>query len=117
MSIFVVFKKTGLLTSKTFTIMDILLQYLNIRKQRQQYIKVADVPCNSVYQSIHSVFKVGVHDKAMGFINCLRRTYKSEYMFVGIIDAQYCNRAVLTTLPYADFCRLACGPGEASGTV
>nr|DAE68286.1 MAG TPA: hypothetical protein [Microviridae sp.] len=30
--------------------MDILLQYLNIKKNKQEYIKVVDLPCNTVYQ-------------------------------------------------------------------
>ena len=33
-------------------IMDILLQYLNIRKNKQEYIKVLGVPCNTVYQAL-----------------------------------------------------------------
>ena len=95
--------------------MDILLQYLNIRQQKQQFIKIEDIPCNSVYQSIHHTFGINMDDRALDLIDYLRRTYKSDYMFVGVIDAQYCNRAVLTTLSYADFCQLTCGPGEASG--
>ena len=95
--------------------MDILLQYLNIRKQKQQFVKVTDVPCNSIFQSIYYGFEVNMNDRAIGFIDCLERTYRSNYMLAGIIDAKYCNRSVLTTLSYADFCRLAGGPGEASG--
>ena len=115
MSIFVVLKKTGLLTSKTFTIMDILLQYLNIRKQKQQFVKIEDVPCNSVYQSIDNAFDVNMNDRALVFVEYLERIYRSNFMLAGIIDAKYCNRSVLTMLSYADFCRLTGGPGEASG--
>ena len=115
MSIFVVLKKTGLLTFKTFTIMDILLQYLNIRKQKQQFIKIVDVPCNSVYQSIHYTFGINMDDRALFLVDCLERSNRTNYMFVGIIDAKYCNRAVLATLTYSDFCQLTSGPGEASG--
>ena len=95
--------------------MDILLQYLNIRKQRQQFVKVTGVPCNSLYQSINLDYDVNMNDRAVSFIDCLEQTYRSNYMFVGIIDAKYCNRSVLTTLSYADFRRLTGGPGEASG--
>lgn len=115
MSIFVVFKKTGLLTFKTFTIMDILLQFLNMRKQKQQFIKITDVPCNSLYQSVYYAFEVNMADRALDFTDCLKRTYNSDFLFVGIIDAEYCKRAVLATVPYDDFCHLTCGPGGASG--
>nr|DAP89313.1 MAG TPA: hypothetical protein [Microviridae sp.] len=30
--------------------MDILLQYLNIRSQKQDYVKITGVPCYSVFQ-------------------------------------------------------------------
>ena len=95
--------------------MDILLQYLNIRKQKQQFIKITEIPCNSVYQSIHYTFRINMDDRALDLIDYLRRTFESDYMLVGIIDAQYCKRAVLATLSYTDFCQLTCGPGEASG--
>lgn len=95
--------------------MDILLQYLNERKQKQQFIKVTDVPCNSVYQSIHYTFGINMADRALYLIDVLERTHRSDYLFVGIIDAKYCKRVVLSTLSYADFRQLTCGPGEASG--
>jgi hypothetical protein len=37
-------------------------------------------------------------------------------LFVGMIDAQYCNRKVIEELSYSDFCRITCGLGEASST-
>lgn len=95
--------------------MDILLQYLNIRKQKQQFIKVEDVPCNSVYQAIHYTFGINMDDRGLKFIDCLEKSFRSNFLLVGIIDAKYCNRATLTTLSYADFCQLTSGPGEASG--
>lgn len=95
--------------------MDILLQYLNIRKQKQQFIKITDVPCNSLYQAIHYTFGINMDDRGLDFIGCLEKTYRFNYMFVGVIDAKYCNRAVLATVPYSDFCQVTSGPGEASG--
>lgn len=95
--------------------MDILLQYLNIRKQKQQFVKVIDVPCNSVYQSIHYTFGINMDDRALDFIGYLEQTQRSNFLFVGVIDAKYCNRTALIALSYADFRQLTSGPGEASG--
>lgn len=94
--------------------MDILLQYLNERKQKQEFVKITGVPCNSVYQSVHHSFGIYMDDRALDFIDSLKRTYKSDYLFVGILDARYCKRATLATLSYADFYQLTCGLGETS---
>lgn len=94
--------------------MDILLQYLNIKKQKQEYIKVVNVPCNSIYQSVYQAFGINMADRGLDFVDYMGQTYKSIYMFVGIIDAQYCNRTVRAVFPYVDFCQLTCGLGGAS---
>lgn len=95
--------------------MDILLQYLNIKKRKQEYIKVVGVPCNSVYQSVSQAFGFIMADRALDFIDYMEQTYRSNYMFVGIIDAQYCNRTARAVFSYVDFRQLTCGPGETSG--
>lgn len=88
--------------------MDILLQYLNIRKQKQEYIKVVDIPCNTTHQALDS----GMAGRAVSFIDYMQQTYRSAYLFVGIIDAEYCNRISRAVFSYTDFCQLTCGPGE-----
>ena len=95
--------------------MDILLQYLNVKKQKQEFIKVLDVPCNSVYQSVHQPFGISMADRALDFVDYMERTYNSNYLLVGIIDAQYCHRATRAIFSYVDFRQLTCGPGETSG--
>lgn len=95
--------------------MDILLQYLNIDKQKQEYIKIVDVPYNSIYQIISLDFKVNISDRALFFRDYIEQTYRFNYMFVGIINAKYCNRTARAAFSYVDFCQLTCGPGEASG--
>jgi len=95
--------------------MDILLQYLNIKKQKQEYIKVLGVPCNSTYQSIYQAFGINMADRALNFIDYMEHVYRANYLFVGIIDAQYCNRTARAVFSYVDFSQLTCGPGETSG--
>ena len=95
--------------------MDILLQYLNIERQRQEYIKVKDVPCNSLYQVICPALRINMADRALAFRDYMEQTYRSNYLFAGIMNARYCNRAARAVFSYVDFCQLTCGPGETSG--
>lgn len=88
--------------------MDILLQYLNIKKQKQEYIQVTDVPCNTVYHAL----ELEMADRAVSFIDHMQQTYRSTYLFVGIIDAEYCHRMSRAVFSYTDFCQLTSGPGE-----
>lgn len=90
--------------------MDILLQYLNIKKRKQEYIKVVDVPCNTIYQAL----ELEVADRAVSFVDYIQQAYRSTYLFVGIIDSEYCNRTSRAVFSYTDFCRLTCGLGETS---
>lgn len=88
--------------------MDILLQYLNIKKNKQEYIKVVDLPCNTVYQAL----ELETADRAVSFVDYMQQTYQSTYLFVGIIDAEYCKRTFRAVFSYTDFCQLTSGPGE-----
>lgn len=97
--------------------MDILLQYLNIGKQKQEYIKVKDVPCNSIYQAICPALGINMADRALSFRDYMEQTYRSNYLSVGIIDAKYCNRQSRAVFSYVDFCQLTCGLGETSSIV
>lgn len=92
--------------------MDILLQYLNIRKQKQEFVKIMDVPCNSLYQSISQAFEIKMSNRALDFIDYMEQAYRSNYLLTGIIDAKYCNRTSRAVFSYVDFCQLTCGPGE-----
>ena len=90
--------------------MDILFQYLNIKKQKQEYIKVIDVPCSTTYQALG----LKLADRGVSFVDYMQQTYRSTYLFVGIIDATYCNRTARAVFSYADFCQLTCGLDEVS---
>lgn len=93
--------------------MDILLQYLNIRKQKQEFIKVVDVPCNTTCRAL----ELNMAHRAVFFIDYMQQTYQSTYLFVGIIDAEYCNRTARAVFSYTDFCQLTSGLGETSSIV
>lgn len=90
--------------------MDILFQYLNIKKKKQEYAKVLDVPCCTIYGAL----ELEMANRAVLFIDYMQRTYQSSYMLVGILDADYCNRTPRAVFSYADFCQLTCGLDEVS---
>lgn len=90
--------------------MDILLQYLNVKKQKQEYIKVMDVPCFLLRKAIEAK----ITEIAVDFTDYLQQTYQTPYLLVGIIDAKYCNRMARAVFSYVDFCQLTCGLGETS---
>lgn len=90
--------------------MDILFQYLNIRKRKQEYVRVLDVPCSTLY----SALELEMANRALVFVDYMQKTYQSSYMFVGIFDADYCNRKPCAVFSYADFCQLTCGLDEVS---
>lgn len=92
--------------------MDIILQYLNVRKQNQAFVKVTGIDRNTIYQAINHR---RMADKAISFIDHMEDTFNASFILVGIIDAQYCKRKTLMDLSYPDFCRVTCGPGETSG--
>lgn len=94
--------------------MDILLQYLNIRKQKQVFVKVTDLDCNTIYQAINCK---RIDDRAISLIDYIDDFFSSSFLFVGLVDAQYCNRKVILELSYSDFCRVTCGLGETSSIV
>lgn len=91
--------------------MDILLQYLNIRKQKQAFVKVSDLDCSTLYQAIHLNH---MDDRAASFVDHLNSEFHSSFLLAGIIDAQYCNRQMIAELSYSDFCRITCGLDEVS---
>lgn len=90
--------------------MDILFQYLNIRKRKQEYIKVLNVPCNNLYGAL----ELEMANRAIVFVDYMQQTYLSSYMFVGIFDADYCNRMPRAVFSCADFCQLTYGLDEVS---
>ncbi len=45
-------------------------------------------------------------DRALSFVDYMEQAYRSNYLFVGIMDAQYCNRTARAVFPYVDFCQL-----------
>lgn len=91
--------------------MDILLQYLNVKKNKQAFVAITRVPCSSVQQAIELLFITG---RAVSLIDYLENRDYSPYLFVGLVDAKYCNRHTIASFSYTDFCQLTCGLGEAS---
>ena len=91
--------------------MDILFQFLNVKKNKQAFIAVTDVPCSTIQQAIETLFVTG---RTVPLIDYLEDRDHNTYFFAGIIDAAYCKRRAVFSFSYDDFCRITCGLGEAS---
>lgn len=90
--------------------MDILLQLQSARKNRTFYVKVLDLPYNSICR-----FWVDFDPKAtLRFLPKVEEAFNDSFYLAGIIDATFCNRQVLYTYSYSDFIGITCGLGEAS---
>ena len=89
--------------------MDILLQYLDIKKNVQVFVTITDIPCVTIYQAIKNYQIV---DRGISLVDYLEDRDHKAYFLVGIIDARYCNRRTIGSFSYDDFCRLTCGLGE-----
>lgn len=72
--------------------MDVILQYLNVRKQKQAFVKVTGIDRNTIYQAINHR---RVDDKAVRLIEHMEDTFNASFVLVGILDAQYCKRKTL----------------------
>lgn len=92
--------------------MDILLHLLSAKKHKMLYICVEDVPANSLSAAFIDL------DFARNLLNVLPfldDRLSDKFYVSGISDKTFCNRKVALRVSYGDFCRRACGPGEASG--
>ena len=89
--------------------MDILLQYLDIKKNVQVFVAITDIPCVTIYQAIRNRQLV---DRGISLVDYLEDRDRRAYFLVGVIDARYCNRRTIGSFSYDDFCRLTCGLGE-----
>ena len=89
--------------------MDILLQYLDIKKNVQVFVAITDIPCSTIYQAIKNYQIV---DRGVALVDYLENRDHRAYLSVGFIDARYCNRRTIGSFSYDDFRRLTCGPGE-----
>lgn len=89
--------------------MDILLQYLDIKKNVQVFVAVTDIPCSTIYQAIKNY---QIADRGIALVDYLESRDRRAYLSVGFIDARYCNRRTISSFSYDDFCRLTSGLGE-----
>ena len=91
--------------------MDILLQLQSARKNKTFYVKVLDLPCNTICR-----FWTGFDSEAiLRFLPKVEESFNDSFYLAGIIDATFCKRTVLCTYSYSDFIGVTCGPGGASG--
>ena len=90
--------------------MDILLQLQSARKNKTFYVKVLDIPCNTLCRFWTNYDS----DALIRFLPKVEDAFNDSFYLAGIIDATFCKRKVLYTFPYSDFTGITCGLGGAS---
>lgn len=113
MSIFVVLKKNKNYQPLKHYIMDILLQLQSIRKNKSFYIKVLDIP----YNTICRFWSNSKPDNLLRLLPQVEEAFCDRYYLTGILDATFSNRKVLYTFSYSDYTGITCGLGGASSNV
>lgn len=90
--------------------MDILLQLQSARKNKTFYVKVLDIPCNTICRFWTNYDS----DTLIRFIPKVEDAFNDSFYLAGIIDASFCKRKVLYSFSYSDFIGITCGLGGAS---
>lgn len=91
--------------------MDVLIQFQSARKCKSIYCCVENVPVTTLSRLLTESDFVQDLLKALPFFE---DKLNDSFYVAGIIDRVFCNRKVVLSVSYDDFCRQACGLGEAS---
>ena len=90
--------------------MDILLQLQSVRRNKSFYVKVLDIP----YNTICRFWSNSTPDTLLHFLPKVEDFFNDRYYLTGIIDATFCKRKVLYSFSYSDYTGITCGLGGAS---
>lgn len=91
--------------------MDILLQLQSARRHKTFYGCIENVPVHTLSRALTELNFVSDSLKALPLFE---EKLNDSFYIAGIVDKTFCNRKVTLTISYDDFCRRACGLGEAS---
>lgn len=91
--------------------MDILLQLQSARKHKMLYGCIEDVPARTLS---HAFIDLNFMKTVLHSLSIFEKELNDNFYVAGIVDKLFCNRKVALTVSYDDFCRIACGLGEAS---
>ena len=91
--------------------MDILLQLQSARKKKTFYACVENIPSNTL---MRAEMELQFLSQALYALPLIEEKLNDDFYIAGIVDKSFCNRKVTLTVSYDDFCRRACGLGEAS---
>lgn len=94
--------------------MDILLQFQSAKKNKAFYGCVENVPVHTLSRALT---ELDFENSLLKALPIFEEELNDSFYIAGIIDKTFCNRKVALTISYDDFCRRACGLGEASSIV
>lgn len=91
--------------------MDILLQLQSARKHKSIYGCVENVPANTLSLAL---IQLDFAKDLLYALSIFEERLNDRFYIAGIIDKTLCDRKVILTVSYDDFCRRARGLGETS---
>lgn len=91
--------------------MDILLQFQSAKRNKAFYGCVENVPVHTLSRALT---ELDFEKNLLEALPIFEEELNDSFYIAGIIDRTFCNRKVALTISYDDFCRRACGLGEAS---
>lgn len=89
--------------------MDILLQLQSARKKKTFYVCVEDVPVSTL---MHALTQLDFAEKTLYVLPSIEDVLRDSFYVAGFVDKTFCNRKVTMSIPYGDYYRHTCGPGE-----
>ena len=92
--------------------MDILLQLQSARKNKSVYVCIENVPTSTL---IRALIQLNFAAETLYMLPSVDDILHDSFYIAGFVDKAFCHRKVALSIPYGDYYRQACGPGEASG--
>ena len=89
--------------------MDILLQLQSARKHKTVYVCVEDVPVPTLMRALT---QLNFAAETLYMLPTVDDALHDSFYIAGFVDKTFCNRKVTMSIPYGDYYRQTCGPGE-----
>lgn len=89
--------------------MDILLQLQSARKNKSIYVCVENVPASTLMRALT---QLNFAMETLYMLPSVEDILHDNFYVAGFIDSTFCHRKAALSIPYGDYYRQTCGPGE-----
>lgn len=89
--------------------MDILLHLQSAKKHKTFYVCVENVPVSTLMRALT---QLNFAEETLYVLPLVEDILRDSFFVSGFVDKAFCNRKVIKSIPYGDYYRQTCGPGE-----